>query len=112
MTVYFDNAATSPLDPAVFEAMEPYYTRLFGNPSSTHSFGREAKSVVETSRRLIADMLHVSPGEIFFTSGGTEADNTALRGLVNGFEISTDVQRSFQHAARYALHAFVDSLLA
>ena len=99
MTVYFDNAATSPLDPAVFEAMSPYLTHFFGNPSSTHSFGREAKSIVETSRKKIAEFLQVKPGEIFFTSGGTEADNTALWGLVNAYNIQNIITSPIEHHA-------------
>lgn len=76
--IYFDNAATTPLDPAVLEAMLPYYTTVFGNPSSIHGHGREARAAIERSRKTIAQLLGAAPSEIFFTSGGTEADNMAL----------------------------------
>lgn len=78
MEVYFDNAATTPMDPEVLEAMKPYMTEFYGNPSSIHSFGRKSRSAIEIARKTIADLLNTSPSEIFFTSGGTEADNTAL----------------------------------
>ncbi|MEQ9423828.1 MAG: cysteine desulfurase family protein [Cyclobacteriaceae bacterium] len=78
MRVYLDNAATTKVDPAVFEAMTPYLMDNYGNPSSIHQHGREAKAALETSRRKIASYLNAAPSEIFFTSGGTEADNMAL----------------------------------
>ncbi|MGB1033225.1 MAG: aminotransferase class V-fold PLP-dependent enzyme, partial [Flavobacteriales bacterium] len=76
--VYLDNAATTPIDPLVLEAMMPFFTDHFGNPSSTHSFGRKTKTAIEKSRRNIAEVLNCIPSEICFTSGGTEADNIAL----------------------------------
>jgi cysteine desulfurase len=79
MTVYFDNAATTPLIPEVWEAMTPYLKEHFGNPSSTHSFGRKAKNAFETSRREIAKALGVLPGQIIFTGSGTEGNNTILQ---------------------------------
>jgi cysteine desulfurase len=78
MSVYFDNAATTPLDPQVLEAMMPYLTNEFGNPSSTHQFGRRSKAGIEKVRRSIAQNLNCAPAEIIFTSGGTEADNLAI----------------------------------
>jgi cysteine desulfurase len=80
--IYLDNAATTPLDPKVLEAMMPYMTDFFGNPSSSHSFGRKTKTAIENSRRTIAKALNCSPSEIFFTSGGTEADNLAMHSAV------------------------------
>jgi cysteine desulfurase len=80
--IYLDNAATTPLDPKVLEAMMPYMTDFFGNPSSSHSFGRKTKTAIENSRRAIAKALNCSPSEIFFTSGGTEADNLAMHSAV------------------------------
>ena len=74
MKVYLDNAATTPLDPEVFEAMLPVLKDGFGNPSSTHSYGRKIKSLIERARKNVAKHLNCTPGEIFFTSGGTEAD--------------------------------------
>ena len=78
--IYLDFSATTPVDPRVSEAMMPYFSRTFGNASSIHSFGREAKIPLEESRERIARAIGARPGEIFFTSGGTEADNHALLG--------------------------------
>lgn len=76
--VYLDNAATTPLDPEVLEAMMPFLTECYGNPSSIHSHGREVRSAIEYARKTVAELLNATPGEIFFTSGGTEADNTLI----------------------------------
>ena len=78
MNIYFDNAATTQLDKRVLEEMIPFMVENYGNPSSIHKHGREVKASVENSRNKIADILGVTPGEIFFTSGGTEADNTFI----------------------------------
>jgi cysteine desulfurase len=78
MRVYFDNAATTAMDDKVIEAMLPFMKEHFGNPSSVHSHGREVRSAIEKSRKKVAELLNASPSEIFFTSGGTEADNTAI----------------------------------
>ncbi len=79
--VYLDNAATTAVRPEVLEAMLPYLGRdAFGNPSSAHRFGRAARAGVEEAKRTIADALHVEPGQVIFTSGGTEADNLAVIG--------------------------------
>ena len=78
MRVYFDNAATTAMDDRVIEAMLPFMKEHFGNPSSVHSHGREVRSAIEKSRKKVAELLNASPSEIFFTSGGTEADNTAI----------------------------------
>lgn len=77
---YFDHAATTPLDPAAREAMEPFFTRVFGNPSSPHGTGREARAALDRSRRTLAEILGADPREIVFTSGGTESLNLALKG--------------------------------
>ncbi|GAB4254549.1 MAG: cysteine desulfurase NifS [Acidobacteriota bacterium] len=79
--IYLDNNATSPLDPQVLEAMLPYLREHFGNPSSVHQFGQTARKAVEEAREAVAAFLHAHPEEIVFTSGGTEADNTALLGV-------------------------------
>jgi cysteine desulfurase len=79
MKVYFDNAATTPIDPEVMEAMLPLMKDNYGNPSSIHSFGRPVRAAIEESRKTVARLLNVSPAEIFFTSGGTEADNMAIQ---------------------------------
>jgi len=81
MRVYLDNAATTAVDKEVVEAMLPYLQNTFGNPSSIHSFGREAKSAIEKSRKKVAELLGTAPAQIFFTSGGTEADNCAIHSI-------------------------------
>jgi len=78
--IYMDHAATSPLRPEVLEAMKPYLSDAFGNPSSLHSYGREARVALDTARHAIASCLNCDPRELVFTSGGTESDNTALFG--------------------------------
>lgn len=99
MKAYFDNAATTPVDEAVFEEMKPYLLGKFGNPSSIHSHGREVRSALERSRKKVADILNTSPGEIFFTSGGTEADNTALRCTVESKGIGHIISSRIEHHA-------------
>ena len=79
--IYLDNSATTFIDKEVFEAMLPYLKISFGNPSSLHKFGREARKAVENSREKVAEVLSSQANEIYFTSGGTEADNTALKGI-------------------------------
>jgi cysteine desulfurase len=81
VTVYLDHAATTPIDPGVLEAMTPFLVDRFGNPSSLHSAGRAARQAVETAREQVAAALGVTPLEVLFTSGGTEADNAAIKGL-------------------------------
>jgi cysteine desulfurase len=80
--IYFDNAATTPLDPRVLVAMQPYQEAFWGNPSSLHGEGRQAREAVDTARRQVADLLGATPKEIVFTSGGTEADNLAIQGVL------------------------------
>ena len=99
MRVYLDNAATTPVDVQVFEAMKPYFTSIFGNPSSIHTHGREAKAAIEKSRKTIADLLNTTPSEIFFTSGGTEADNTAIRCSVETLDIQHCITSRVEHHA-------------
>ena len=79
--IYFDNAATTPLDPRVCEAMQPYLRSCWGNPSSLHREGREAREAVEAARSQVAELLGAEPGEIVFTSSGTEADSMAIWGV-------------------------------
>lgn len=99
MRIYLDNAATTPLDPAVFEAMTPYLLNHFGNPSSQHQHGREAKQAIEASRKDIAGLLNAFPEEIIFTSGGTEADNMAILTAVRGAGIHHVITTRFEHHA-------------
>ena len=82
MNVYFDNAATTPIEKKVLDKMIPYMENEFGNPSSIHKRGREIKSAIEKSRSRVAEILSCEPGEIFFTSGGTEADNMFIANTV------------------------------
>lgn len=79
--IYFDNAATSPLDKRVLQAIKPYFWEKYGNASSLHSFGREAKKAIEITREKVAKIINAEPNEIYFTSGGTESDNIALHGI-------------------------------
>jgi len=106
MRVYLDNAATTPLDPEVMKEMIKVMENTYGNPSSIHSHGREARTLIERSRKTIANLLGTSPSEIFFTSSGTEADNTAIRcGIVDhGIKhaISTRIEH---HAVLHTLEA-------
>jgi cysteine desulfurase len=76
--IYFDNAATTPIDPEVLTTMMPYFTEHFGNPSSIYSYGRETRMAIEKARKSVALILNARPAEIFFTSGGTESSNTAI----------------------------------
>lgn len=99
MKVYLDNAATTPLDPEVYVAMEPYLKEHFGNPSSIHAHGRATRSAIEQSRKKIADLLNASPSEIFFTSGGTEADNMSIRSAVDTNDIKHAITSSVEHHA-------------
>lgn len=97
--VYLDNAATTPMAPEVFEAMRPYMETHFGNPSSTHQFGRKTKTAIERSRRTIAGALNCTPGEICFMSGGTEADNIALRCSVEDLGCTHIITSPIEHSA-------------
>lgn len=99
MRVYLDNAATTPIAPEVAQAMIPYILNEFGNPSSTHFYGRQAKGVIETSRRTVAKLLHCSPSEIIFTSGGTEADNMALSTAILSLGAKRIISSSIEHHA-------------
>lgn len=82
MTIYFDNNATTPVAPEVLDAMLPFLSGSFGNPSSAYSVGRQARHAVESARQAVADLLGAHPSEIAFTSGGTESDNWAIRGAL------------------------------
>jgi len=99
MKVYLDNSATTQVDPMVFEAMTPYLTEIYGNPSSIHAHGREARATVERCRKTIAGFLNTSPSEIFFTSGGTEADNTAIVSTISSLSVKTVITSRLEHHA-------------
>lgn len=99
MHIYLDNAATTPLDEAVLEAMLPFLKSNFGNPSSIHTQGRAARAAIETARKTIANLLNTSPSEIFFTSGGTEADNTAITGAIQNLGLKHAITSDIEHHA-------------
>jgi len=99
MPIYLDNAATTPLDKEVLEVMLPYMTQHYGNPSSIHAHGREVRAAIEKARKSIADLLNTSPSELFFTSGGTEADNTALYSTIREFKIKHVITTPIEHHA-------------
>jgi cysteine desulfurase len=97
MQVYLDNAATTPIDPEVLSEMMPYLTENFGNPSSIHSYGRKTKSAIEKARKIVARYLNASTAEIFFTSGGTEANNTAIKCAVRDLGITRIISSKLEH---------------
>ncbi|MFM2155692.1 MAG: hypothetical protein RL516_441 [Bacteroidota bacterium] len=99
MKVYLDNAATTAIHPDVVEAMIPVLQNQFGNPSSIHAFGREVRSLIETSRKKVATLLKTSPAEIFFTSGGTEADNMAIRCGIHDLGLKHAITSALEHHA-------------
>ena len=99
MNVYFDNAATTPMDKTVLEKMLPYLENGFGNPSSIHKKGREIKSIIEKCRSKIASLLSCEPGEIFFTSGGTEADNMFILNTAIEKKLDTIITSKLEHHA-------------
>ena len=106
MRVYLDNAATTPIDPEVLKQMVTVMESNFGNPSSIHGHGREARALIEKSRKTIANLLHTSPAEIFFTSGGTEADNTAIRcGIIDNNITHAITSHLEHHAVIHTLEA-------
>lgn len=99
MKVYLDNAATTRLDEQVFEAMLPYMKEEYGNPSSIHAYGRKTRSAIEGARKTVAKLLNVSPAEIFFTSGGTEADNMAINQSIHSLGIKHAITSKIEHHA-------------
>jgi cysteine desulfurase len=95
--VYLDNSATTPVDPRVLEAMLPYLREDFGNASSIHYFGQRAKSAVDKARHQVASLINSRPNEIVFTSGGTESNNLAIRGLIESFGQKRDREGACPH---------------
>lgn len=104
--IYLDNAATTPLDPRVLEAMMPYFTEKFGNPSSIYSYGRESRLAIENARKTVAKILNAHPAEIFFTSGGTESSNTVIHAAVNDLGCTHIITSPIEHHA--TLHTVED----
>jgi cysteine desulfurase len=97
--IYFDNAATTSLDKEVLDAMMPYLTSHFGNPSSIYSYGRETRMAVELARKTVAKILNAHPAEIFFTSGGTESSNTAITAAIKDLGCTHIVSSAIEHHA-------------
>jgi cysteine desulfurase len=97
--IYFDNAATTALDKDVLDAMMPYLTDHFGNPSSIYSYGRETRMAIETARKSVAKILNAHPAEIFFTSGGTESSNTAIQASVRDLGCRHIISSPIEHHA-------------
>ena len=98
-TIYFDHAATTPLDKRVFEAMKPYFCQEFGNANSAHQLGNNAKVAVEEAREQIAGYIGAEPAEIIFTSGGTESDNAAIKGVVSALGKTEIITSPLEHHA-------------
>ena len=97
--IYLDNAATTPLDKDVLEAMLPYLTEKFGNPSSIYSYGRETRLAIENARKSVARILNAHPAEVFFTSGGTESSNTAITASVRDLGCTHIISSPIEHHA-------------
>ena len=97
--IYFDNAATTALDKEVLDAMLPYMTTHFGNPSSIYSYGRESRLAIESARKTVVRLLNAHPGEIFFTSGGTESNNTAVLSSIRDLGCKHIISSPIEHHA-------------
>lgn len=97
--IYFDNAATTALDSEVLDAMMPFLTEKFGNPSSVYSYGRETKLAIENARKQVAKILNANPAEIFFTSGGTESTNTAINAAIRDLGCKHIITSPLEHHA-------------
>ena len=99
--IYLDNAATTAVAPEVLEAMLPYFTQVYGNPSSIHATGREARKAVDAARKQVAAAIGANPQEIYFTAGGSESDNWAIKGaaLANQAKGNHIITSSIEHHA-------------
>ncbi len=98
-SIYFDHAATTPLDKRVLEAMMPYMTECYGNANSAHQLGRTSKVAIEDAREKIAKILGAEPSEIIFTSGGTESDNAIIKGVIAGTGKKEIITSPIEHHA-------------
>lgn len=98
-SVYFDHASTTPVEDRVLEEILPYYKHQFGNANSAHQFGRTTKVAIEDARELIAKLIGAEPSEIIFTSGGTESDNAAIKGVVNATRKTEIITSPIEHHA-------------
>ena|SRR5579872_770176 len=108
LPVYLDHAATTPVAPEVMEAMQPYFREVYGNPATLYSAGAQAREAVDIAREIVADEIGASPEEIYFTSGGTEADNWALKGMA----LAADNTRKHLLSSCIEHHAVLDSCLS
>ncbi len=108
--IYFDNAATTSLDPVVLDTMMPFLTEKFGNPSSIYSYGRETKMAIEQARKTVAKILNAHPAEIFFTSGGTESSNTAITAAVKDLGCKHIITSAIEHHATLHTVEYLHSL--
>ncbi len=108
--IYLDYNATTPIDPRVAEAMQPYLTTFFGNPSSSHVFGQQTKKAVEEARKQVAEILHCHPDEIIFTSGGSESNNFAIKGAAFALREKGNhiITSSIEHPAVLEVCAFLE----
>ncbi|PZP41916.1 MAG: cysteine desulfurase, partial [Pseudopedobacter saltans] len=97
--IYLDNAATTPLAKEVLDAMMPYLEEKFGNPSSIYSYGRETRLAIETARKAVAKIIHAHPGEIFFTSCGTESSNMAINASIRELGCKHIITSPIEHHA-------------
>ena len=110
MRIYLDNAATTALDTEVLNAMMPFLTEQFGNPSSIYSYGRETRLAIEQARKMVAKILNAHPAEIFFTSGGTESSNTAITAAVKDLGCRHIITSSIEHHATLHTVEYLDKL--
>lgn len=110
MRIYLDNAATTALDKEVLDAMMPYLTEQFGNPSSIYSYGRETRLAIEQARKTVAKILNAHPAEIFFTSGGTESSNTAINAAVRDLGCKHIITSVIEHHATLHTVEYLDKL--
>lgn len=108
--IYFDNAATTALDPEVLNAMMPYFTEKYGNPSSIYSYGRESRMAVESARKSVAKILNARPAEIFFTSCGTESNNTIITAAVRDLKCTRIITSHIEHHAVTHTVEYLDKL--
>lgn len=108
--IYLDNAATTRVDEAVVGAMQPYFSDIFGNPSSVHTFGQEARAAVDHSRDTVAKFLNCDPMEVIFTSGGSEADNLAIRGVVEASITRNNVAKPHIITSQLEHHAVLHTI--
>ena len=110
MRIYFDNAATTALDPLVLDTMMPFLTEKFGNPSSIYSYGRETRMAIEQARKTVGKILNAHPAEIFFTSGGTESSNTAIMASVRDLGCKHIITSSIEHHATLHTVEYINKL--